>query len=148
MDSCKIKTPLNAQEEALFVAVEKEVYGYLIIEDELRSESMMVIDKLKTAGVDVVMITGDSKKIAENTASILGIEEYYYEMSPIDKVEILTKLKERYPKKTVCFIGDGINDAPVISSADVGIAVGGIGNDATMNIADVVLLNQDYRGVT
>lgn len=147
MDSCKIKTPLNAQEEALFVAVEKEVYGYLIIEDELRSESMMVIDKLKTAGVDVVMITGDSKKIAENTASILGIEEYYYEMSPIDKVEILTKLKERYPKKTVCFIGDGINDAPVISSADVGIAVGGIGNDATMNIADVVLLNQDLNKV-
>ena len=147
MDSCRIKTPVNAQEDALFVAVEKEVYGYIVIEDEIRDESKVVIDKLKKAGIDVVMITGDAKKVAETTASILGIEEFYYEMSPIDKVEVLTKLKERYPKKMIGFVGDGINDAPVISSADVGIAVGGFGNDATMQIADVVLLNQDLNKV-
>ena len=147
MDSCRIKTPVNAQEDALFVAVDKEVYGYIIIEDEIRDESKVVIDKLKSAGIDVVMITGDAKKVAETTASILGIEEFYYEMSPIDKVEVLTKLKERYPKKMIGFVGDGINDAPVISSADVGIAVGGFGNDATMQIADVVLLNQDLNKV-
>lgn len=147
MDACRIKTPINTQEDALFVAVDGEVYGYIVIEDEIRNETKVVIDKLKDAGIDVIMITGDSKKVAESTANILGIEECYYEMSPIDKVEVLTKLKERYGKKTIGFVGDGINDAPVISSADVGIAVGGIGNDATMQIADVVLLNQDLNKV-
>ena len=147
MDTYRIKTPLNAPEEALFVSVDKEIYGYIIIEDEIRSESMAVIDKLKKAGIDVVMITGDSKKVAETTASILGIDEFYYEMTPIDKVEILTKLKEKHPNKLIGFVGDGINDAPVISSADVGIALGGFGNDATMQIADVVLLNQDLNKV-
>ena len=147
MDNCRIKTQANAPEEALFVAVDKEIYGYIIIEDEIREESMTVIDKLKKAGIHVVMLTGDSKKVAETTASILGIEEFYYEMSPIDKVEVLEKLKERYPSKMIGFVGDGINDAPVISSADVGIAIGGFGNDATMQIADVVLLNQDLNKV-
>ena len=147
MDKCHIKAPVNTPEEALFVAVDKEVYGYIIIEDEIRSESKIVVDKLKEAGIDVIMITGDTKKVAETTASILGIEEYYYEMTPIDKVEVLAKIKERYPKRMVGFVGDGINDAPVISSSDVGIAVGGIGNDATMQIADVVLLNQDLNKV-
>ena len=147
MDNCRIKTQANAPEEALFVAVDKEIYGYIVIEDEIREESMTVIDKLKKAGIHVVMLTGDSKKVAETTASILGIEEFYYEMSPIDKVEVLEKLKERYPSKMIGFVGDGINDAPVISSADVGIAIGGFGNDATMQIADVVLLNQDLNKV-
>ena len=147
IENYHIKVPLNAQENALFVAVDKEVYGYIVIEDEIRSESKIVIEKLKESGIDVVMITGDAKRVAETTASILGIEEYYYEMSPIDKVEILTKLKKRYPNKMIGFVGDGINDAPVISSADVGIAVGGFGNDATMQIADVVLLNQDLNKV-
>ena len=94
------------------------------------------------------MLTGDSKKVAENTANILGIDEYYYETSPIDKVEVLGKLKEKYPNELIGFVGDGINDAPVISSADVGIAMGGFGNDATMQIADIVLLNQDLNKVT
>ena len=147
MEQNKIKTPLNAPEEALFVALEKELLGYIIIEDEIRNETKNVIDELKKKGIKVVMITGDSKKIAENTANILGIEEFYYEMSPIDKVDVLTKLKDRYPNKTIGFVGDGINDAPVISSADVGIAMGGFGNDATMQIADIVLLNQDLNKV-
>ncbi len=147
MDQIKIKTPLNAPEEALFVALEKELLGYIIIEDEIRNETKNVIDELKKKGITVVMITGDSKKIAENTANILGIDEFYYEMSPIDKVDVLTKLKERYPNRTIGFVGDGINDAPVISSADVGIAMGGFGNDATMQIADIVLLNQDLNKI-
>ena len=147
MDQIKMKTPLNAPEEALFVALEKELLGYIIIEDEIRNETKTVIDELKKKDIKVVMITGDSKKIAENTASILGIDEFYYEMSPIDKVDVLTKLKERYPNKTIGFVGDGINDAPVISSADVGIAMGGFGNDATMQIADIVLLNQDLNKI-
>ena len=129
------------------MALEKELLGYIIIEDEIRNETKNVIDELKKKGIKVVMITGDAKKIAENTANILGIEEFYYEMSPIDKVDVLTKLKDRYPNKTIGFVGDGINDAPVISSADVGIAMGGFGNDATMQIADIVLLNQDLNKV-
>lgn len=148
INQLKIKTPLNSPDEALFVALEGELLGYIIIEDEIRNETKSVIDELKKKGIKVVMLTGDSKKVAENTANILGIDEYYYETSPIDKVEVLGKLKEKYPNELIGFVGDGINDAPVISSADVGIAMGGFGNDATMQIADIVLLNQDLNKVT
>lgn len=147
LDDNKIKVPTGITEEALFVSVDKKVYGYLIIEDEIREESKSVITKLKEEGIDVIMVTGDSEKVAEGTAHFLGIDEYYSEMSPLDKVDKIKEIKGRYTKKMVAFVGDGINDAPVISSSDIGIAVGDLGNEATMQIADIVLLNQDLNKV-
>ena len=91
------------------------------------------------------MITGDSEKVAASVANFLGIDEYYSDMNPLEKVDVLHQIKNKYPNKTIAFVGDGINDAPVISSADIGIAIGGLGNDATTQIADVVLVNQDLN---
>lgn len=149
IDNYKIKNSAVVQnDEALIVAIDKKICGYLIIEDEVRSESKTIIKEIKNLGVEkIIMITGDSNKVAQAVANFLEIDEYYSDMNPIEKVNILRKLKEENPNKTIAFIGDGINDAPVISSADLGVAIGGLGNDATMEIADVVLVNQDLTKI-
>ena len=149
IDNYKIKNSnVINNDEALIIAIDKKICGYLIIEDEVRSESKKVIKDLKKNGVEkVIMITGDSENVAKSVSNFLEIDEYYSDMNPVEKVNVLLKLKEKYPKKIIAFIGDGINDAPVISSADLGIAIGGLGNDATMQIADVVLVNQDLTKV-
>ena len=150
IENFKIKnSSVVTNDEALIVAIDKEICGYLIIEDEIRSESKTVIKELRSLGIEkVIMITGDSNKVAQAVANFLEIDEYYSDMNPIEKVEVLKKLKAENPNKTIAFVGDGINDAPVISIADLGIAIGGLGNDATMQIADVVLVNQDLTKVT
>lgn len=149
IDNYKIKNSAVVQnDEALIVAIDKKICGYLIIEDEVRSESKTIIKEIKNLGVEkIIMITGDSNKVAQAVANFLEIDEYYSDMNPIEKVNILRRLKEENPNKTIAFIGDGINDAPVISSADLGVAIGGLGNDATMEIADVVLVNQDLTKI-
>lgn len=149
IENNKIKnTNIVTNDEALIVVIDKMICGYLIIEDEIRSESKNVIKKLKKLGVEkVIMITGDSEKIAKAVGNFLEIDECYSDMNPIEKVNVLKELKEKNPGKTIAFIGDGINDAPVISIADLGIAIGGLGNDATMQIADIVLVNQDLNKV-
>ena len=149
LEKLKIKnTQIVNADEALIVAIDKTICGYIIIEDEIRSESKAVIKQLKELGIEkVVMITGDSYKVAESVANFLGIDEFYSDMNPIEKVQRLKKLKEEHPNNVIAFVGDGINDAPVISSADLGIAIGGLGNDATMQIADIVLVNQDLNKI-
>ncbi len=149
LDNYKIKnTQIVNNEDALIVAIDNVICGYIIIEDEIRSESKTVIKELKQLGIEkVYMITGDSHRVAAATANFLDVDEFYSDMNPIEKVETLKQIKKDNPNKVIAFVGDGINDAPVISSADLGIAIGGLGNDATMQIADVVLVNQDLRKI-
>ena len=106
-------------------------------------ESKKTIDDLIAVGIDVAMLTGDTEDIAHEVAKTLGIPKVYANMSPIDKVRRIRKLKKHYGNKSVIFVGDGMNDAPVLSCADVGIAMGGLGSDAAIEVADVVLMTDD-----
>lgn len=102
-----------------------------LFQDEIKEDAAPAIKELNSSGCKTVMLTGDSKNTAEYTASVLGIDEYFAQLLPADKVEKLEDLITRKQKNsTVIFVGDGINDAPVLTRADVGIAMGGLGSDA------------------
>ena len=111
--------------------------------DEIRSASKETIETLKSLGISIVMITGDNEFVAKKIADALGIEEYYYGLTPVEKVKRIRKLKKQYQSKTVVFVGDGINDAPVLKNADVGIAMGEFGSDAAIEVSDIVLMHDD-----
>lgn len=130
-----------------YVIVDKQYVGNIILIDELREESKQAIDTLKQMGINVAMITGDTEEIAKDVAYDLGIEKVYANMTPIDKVKRIRKLKKQYGKQTVAFVGDGMNDAPVLSCADVGIAMGSFGSDAAIEVADIVLMQDDLLQV-
>lgn len=128
----------------VYVAVNNEYKGSIIISDEVKSDSKEAIRELKALGVNkVVMLTGDSKKVADAVASELGIENVYSELLPGDKVEKVEALLKEERKGKLAFVGDGINDAPVLARADVGVAMGGIGSDAAIEAADVVLMKDE-----
>ena len=128
----------------VYVAVNNEYKGSIIISDEIKSDSKEAISELKALGVNkVVMLTGDSKKVANAVASELGIENVYSELLPGDKVEKVEALLKEERKGKLAFVGDGINDAPVLARADVGVAMGGIGSDAAIEAADVVLMKDE-----
>lgn len=128
----------------VYVAVNNEYKGSIIISDEVKSDSKDAIRELKALGVNkVVMLTGDSKKVADAVASELGIENVYSELLPGDKVEKVEALLKEERKGKLAFVGDGINDAPVLARADVGVAMGGIGSDAAIEAADVVLMKDE-----
>ncbi len=148
IEAQKIKIPSSEEcgEEVLFVGIDEKVAGFLVIEDEIREDSYEVISKLKQLGIKkTIMITGDSEIVAERVAKKIGIDEVYANVTPVEKVKILKKIKRKNGDKKVVFVGDGINDAPVISTADIGIALGGFGSEATAQIADVVLINNDIN---
>ena len=129
----------------VYVAVNNEFAGYIVISDEIKETSKEAIKALKKLGVKkTIMLTGDSKKVAEKVAESIGIDSVYSELLPADKVEKVEELlndKERCGK--LAFVGDGINDAPVLARADIGVAMGGIGSDAAIEAADVVLMRDD-----
>ena len=128
----------------VYVAINDEYKGSIIISDEVKSDSKEAISELKALGVNkVVMLTGDSKKVANSVASELGIENVYSELLPGDKVEKVEALLKEERKGKLAFVGDGINDAPVLARADVGVAMGGIGSDAAIEAADVVLMKDE-----
>ncbi|MGG7161713.1 heavy metal translocating P-type ATPase [Clostridium baratii] len=128
----------------VYVAINNEYKGSIIISDEVKSDSKEAIRELKALGVNkVVMLTGDSKKVANSVASELGIENVYSELLPGDKVEKVEALLKEERKGKLAFVGDGINDAPVLARADVGVAMGGIGSDAAIEAADVVLMKDE-----
>ena len=128
----------------VYVAINDEYKGSIIISDEVKSDSKEAISELKALGVNkVVMLTGDSKKVANAVASELGIENVYSELLPGDKVEKVEALLKEERKGKLAFVGDGINDAPVLARADVGVAMGGIGSDAAIEAADVVLMKDE-----
>lgn len=129
------------------IAVEKEnqteYMGYIVISDELKEDAKSAMEGLKEAGVKrIVMLTGDAKKTAQAVSETLGIKEYHAELLPGDKVELTEKLlQEKSENKMLIFVGDGMNDAPVLARADIGIAMGGLGSDAAIEAADIVIMN-------
>ena len=129
----------------VYVAENGVYKGYILISDVIKESSQQAISLLKNAGVKkTVMLTGDAETVASFTAETLGIDEYHSELLPGDKVKITEKLlAEKGEKEVLAFTGDGINDAPVLSRADIGIAMGGIGSDAAIEAADVVLMDDN-----
>ncbi len=125
------------------VAVEQTYVGHIVISDEIKQDAAQAINDLKAAGVSkTVMLTGDAKPVGEQVAQQLGLDEVYTELLPADKVEHVEQLlKQIPPKGALAFVGDGINDAPVLSRADIGIAMGAMGSDAAIEAADVVLMD-------
>ena len=126
----------------VYIAMNGEYAGNIAIEDTLKANSKQTISKLKTLGISkTVMLTGDSRAVAEKTAENLGIDAVFSELLPNDKVEQVEKLLNK--RKKLVFVGDGINDTPVLSRADIGIAMGAMGSDAAIEAADIVLMDDD-----
>lgn len=129
----------------IHVAIDGKYEGHIVISDVIKATSAEAISALKKTGVKkTVMLTGDSKAVADQVASSLGIDTVYSELLPADKVSKVEQLLAQKPKKAkLAFVGDGINDAPVLSRADIGIAMGAMGSDAAIEAADVVLMDDD-----
>ena len=129
----------------IHMAVGGKYAGHIVISDIIKPHSKAAIAELKKAGVErAVMLTGDTKKVANQVAASLGIDEVYSELLPADKVEKVEELlRVKLGKAKLAFVGDGINDAPVLSRADIGIAMGAMGSDAAIEAADIVLMDDD-----
>ncbi len=131
----------------VYTAIDGVYAGNLIISDRIKKSSKSAVESLKKAGIETVMLTGDTKKAGEQIAKELGINKVYTELLPNDKVEKLENIISSKEKKKVIFVGDGINDAPVLARADIGIAMGGAGSDAAVEAADIVLMQDDISKV-
>ncbi len=129
----------------VYVAIDKKYVGYILISDKIKDDSNEAITKLKQAGVKrTVMLTGDNKNVSEKVNKKLGLDEVYSELLPIDKVNKLEEiLKSKDDDAKLAFVGDGINDAPVLARADIGIAMGGLGSDAAIEAADIVIMTDE-----
>lgn len=129
----------------IHMAIDGEYAGHIVISDIVKPHSREAIQALKKAGVHkTVMLTGDAKKVADQVADALGLDDVYSELLPADKVEKVEDLLKIKPEKAkLAFVGDGINDAPVLGRADIGIAMGAMGSDAAIEAADVVLMDDD-----
>ena len=129
----------------VYVSCDGRYAGCIVISDVVKENSKKAISSLKKSGIKkTVMLTGDSAKTASRVAENLGLDEYHAELLPADKVDRVEKLlSEKSPKKKLAFVGDGINDAPVLSRADIGIAMGALGSDAAIEAADIVLMDDD-----
>ena len=127
----------------IHVAVDGKYAGHIVINDKIKEDSAEAISSLKRLGVEkTVMLTGDREAVGKNVAERLGLDEYHAELLPADKVAHVERLlSEKTEGKSLAFVGDGINDAPVLKRADVGIAMGGLGSDAAIEAADVVLMD-------
>ena len=131
------------------VAYNDAYWGFLLIEDQLKEDAADCVIGLKKAGMRLVMLTGDQKGVADKVAGQLGITEYYAELLPGDKVDHVEKLlAEKSEKGKLIFVGDGINDAPVLARADIGIAMGGLGSDAAIEAADIVIMTDEPAKIT
>lgn len=137
--------PCHRAGTKVYVAVEGQYAGCILIADEVKADSKEAIATLKRMGIQkTVMLTGDDEAIGKVVSEELGIDEYYAQLLPAQKVEILEQLDSRKPSGSkLAFVGDGINDAPVLARADVGIAMGGLGSDAAIEAADVVLMTDE-----
>ena len=131
------------------IAYNDAYWGFLLIEDQLKEDAADCVTGLKKAGMRLVMLTGDQKGVADKVAGQLGITEYYAELLPGDKVDHVEKLlAEKSEKGKLIFVGDGINDAPVLARADIGIAMGGLGSDAAIEAADIVIMTDEPAKIT
>ncbi len=136
-----VKTePINTDGTVVYVSINGNYCGYIVIADEVKDDSKETIEKLKTLGIKTVMLTGDSKNTADKVQKKLGVDNAFAELLPEDKVNKLEKIIKT-AGGSVIFVGDGINDAPVLTRADVGIAMGGLGSDAAIEAADAVIMD-------
>lgn len=133
--------PTEIVSTVIAIAYDKKFVGYLTISDIIKEDAQITIDKLKALGVKITMLSGDKSNVVQAVAHQLGIANAFGDLLPEDKVNIVKVIKSK--NETVCFVGDGVNDAPVVALSDVGIAMGGLGSDATIETADVVI--QDDR---
>ena len=129
----------------VYVAIGKQYAGYILISDKIKEDSRKAIQELKKVGIQkTVMLTGDNKDVAEKVNQELKLDEVYSELLPVDKVNKLEELlKNKNEDTKLAFIGDGINDAPVLARADIGIAMGGLGSDAAIEAADIVIMTDE-----
>jgi len=137
--------PCEKSGTIIHVAVNGLYVGHIVISDKIKEDSKDAIAALKAEGIEkTVMLTGDRKEVGEAVAKELCLDEYHAELLPVDKVKYLERIiKEKNRKTNLAFVGDGINDAPVLARADVGIAMGGLGSDAAIEAADVVLMDDN-----
>ncbi|MCI6639943.1 MAG: cadmium-translocating P-type ATPase [Pygmaiobacter massiliensis] len=142
-------TPCQAAGTVVYLAVEGRYFGALVISDQLKQDAALAVSRLKQQGVErVVMLTGDSERSASQVAKQLGVDEYRAGLLPADKVaQVEQLLGKTGPDEKLVFVGDGINDAPVLARADIGVAMGGLGSDAAIEAADIVLMNDAPSGV-
>ncbi len=137
--------PVEEMGTVVYVAINKQYAGYILISDKIKEDSKKAIQELKQAGVKkTVMLTGDNKDVAERVNQELKLDEVYSELLPVDKVNKLEELlKDKDEEAKLAFIGDGINDAPVLARADIGIAMGALGSDAAIEAADIVIMTDE-----
>lgn len=136
---------VNEMGTVVYVAIDKQYAGYILISDKIKEDSKKAIQDLKKAGVrKTVMLTGDNKDVAEKVNQELNLDIVYSELLPVDKVNKVEELlKNKNEEAKLAFIGDGINDAPVLARADIGIAMGGLGSDAAIEAADIVIMTDE-----
>lgn len=132
----------------IYISVNENIIGSIVIEDTLKSEAQEVVTKLNNMGINTKMFTGDNLEVAKDIGSKLGIKDYKYSMLPNDKYNELTKiLKKKKNDKLVAFVGDGINDSPVIALSDIGFSMGGVGNDSAIEASDIVITNDNLKSL-
>ena len=138
-------TKCNEVGTIVYIAINKEFAGYIVISDEIKEDSKKAINDLKRNNIkQTVMLTGDRKDVGESAAKEIGIDKVYTELLPNGKVEKVEQLiKEKTEKGKLVFVGDGINDAPVLALADIGIAMGGLGADSAIEAADIVIMTDE-----
>ena len=141
-DQEKISVPgVDTLGTTIYIAYDGKYIGYIVTGDKIKTSALNLVDRLKYEGINqIVMLSGDNKDVVSKVASKTGIKEYYASLLPADKVAILEKIKK---DKLTAFVGDGINDAPVIKLADLGISMGGVGSDAAIEASDIVLMRDD-----
>ena len=137
--------PVRETGTVVYVAEDGISRGAILLEDEVKEDAAFAIRELKQSGIrKTVMLTGDAKAVGENVAQRLGLDEVYTELLPADKVSHMEQLLSQTSEKgKLAFVGDGINDAPVLARADIGIAMGGLGSDAAIEAADVVIMTDE-----
>ena len=141
--------PVKEVGTVVHISIDNEYKGYIVISDEVKKDSKEGIGLLKKSGIkNIVMLTGDTKEAAESVAKTLEITKVYSELLPGDKVQKVEELlSNEEDNKKVIFVGDGINDAPVLARADIGAAMGGIGSDAAIEAADIVLMRDEITAL-
>ncbi|MDD2981154.1 MAG: HAD-IC family P-type ATPase, partial [Hespellia sp.] len=140
--------PVKRAGTVVHVSVDTVYAGYILITDTIREEAKYTVEKLKHYRQAVVMLTGDNERAAGEVAKATGIEFVYSDLLPEEKVEQLEEFMEsQLEEEKLVFVGDGINDAPVLARADVGIAMGGLGSDAAIEAADVILMEDDLSRI-
>ena len=133
----------------IHLAEDRNYIGFIVISDIIKEDSLAAIQDLREQGISkMVILSGDRKESVHKVADILGIDEVYAELLPNEKVDMIENLYSRYPNKKIAFVGDGINDAPVLSRVDVGIAMGGIGSDAAIEAGDMVIMTDEISKIS